>query len=341
MNDLPTLKRIKKRVDKINPDFCLGKHSLDFNDEDFFSERWNDLPVVFVLAESVPADESAQSLRIDGDYTFPKAFARRKYASAAGGAIRLFRLSNAFVTAVGENGTAFSAETLDGTLFRIAEALTQDFKDELSVFAFGQKAADAVNAYFTAKNKSRGKDDKKIRYKLCPLPAPSSSMSDDNRKYVLFGKPYKFLTAAGADCSAAMSEFLQTDGAARNKRTECGDCFDALASALKAAANLPKLVVKRKKSCRFIKSADILIETVAGAPDIAGNRTAKVICYCKNYSIASTSGVGFGYDADTQDFFIYDYTASSTVNYDELAAASPVFATLFDAFAEFAENNLC
>lgn len=329
MNDIPTLKRIKKRIDKLSADCVTGRHTLDFVDADAFAEPWWDSPVIFLFRGGTSDD---------GGENYADSFAHGKRISLAAAAIKLFRLSNAFVTSFCEKDC--STEKLDATLYKTAEALSQDFKDEIYLFAFGQHAADTANAYFAFKNKNRSKDDKKIRYKLCPLPAPDACLADDNRKYVLFGKMFKFLSAAGADCSAAVKDFLSTDSAARNKRVNLNEVYKELSAEFKSADGMSKLVIKPKKSCRFIKSADILIDVVAENDAVLGERLSQIVCYCKNYSVGSTNGAGFGYNTDTQEFFIFDYTRGECCSYEVLTEASPQFARLYGIFADYIERKL-
>lgn len=329
MNDIPTLKRIKKRVDKLTADCVKGKHSLDFVNPDEFGEPWFDRPVIFLFRGDT--EDS-------GGTEYTDTFSHRKKISLAKSAVKLFRLSNAFVTSFDADGC--TVEKLDLSLYKVAEALSQDFKDEIYIFAFGQHAADTANSYMAFKNKNRGKDDKKIRYKLCPLPSPTACIADDNRKYVLFGKMFKFLSAAGADCTSAVKEFLSSDSAAQNRRVNLRDIYEKLAAAFKSSDGMQNLVIKPKKSCRFIKSADILIDIAAEKDSVLDERLSSVACYCKNYSVSTTNGIGFGYNTDSQEYFIFDYTRGENRSYEQLAADCPEFARLYDIFTDYIERKI-
>lgn len=336
MNDISTLKRIKKRVNKLNADCCmLGRHSLDFVDADTLCEPWADNPVLFVF------DDGAAGKLDCGETPLPftEAFTRNAYGEAARTAIMLFRLSNAFVMSLAAGGE-LSVAALDNSLYKIAEALSQDFKDELLIFAFGQRAADTASEYLYAKNKARGKDDKKIRFRLCPLPLPSAAMGDENRKYVLFGKMYKFLTSADVDCSAAAADFLGTDSAARNRAANFGNAASALSSAFKKHADIPHLVVKTKRVRRFIKSANVLTEAVYEQNPVVGKRLTQITCFCKNFDCDALKGVSFGFNADSQDFFAFDYTAGEYLTCDALLARGDEIAKLYCVFADFVEGKL-
>ena len=312
MNDISTLKRIKKRVNKLNADCCmLGRHSLDFVDADTLCEPWADNPVLFVF------DDGAAGKLDCGETPLPftEAFTRNAYGEAARTAIMLFRLSNAFVMSLAAGGE-LSVAALDNSLYKIAEALSQDFKDELLIFAFGQRAADTASEYLYAKNKARGKDDKKIRFRLCPLPLPSAAMGDENRKYVLFGK------------------------AARNRAANFGNAASALSSAFKKHADIPQLVVKTKRVRRFIKSANVLTEAVYEQNPVVGKRLTQITCFCKNFDSDALKGVSFGFNADSQDFFAFDYTAGEYLTCDALLARGDEIAKLYCVFADFVEGKL-
>lgn len=214
-----------------------GAHALDFCEDMGVTpdDSWSDIPVLFLFENpSVQYDDQYEEhqgkcpakkwywLR-DGnkekDFSYPKYFRQGCYGDLVASLIRMFRLSNAYMTnfvkcsmndADGKHylGTAeYQTECIDicftSVLMEEIKILTDSCKKKLAVFAFSNRVYDLAQQYL-----SKIED---LKCSLCLLPHPASRMANEYRKYVLFSKVYKTLSNHDVCCKQALEEFQNSE----------------------------------------------------------------------------------------------------------------------------------
>lgn len=226
-----------------------GAHSLDFcasmgititpkNEND-----WNDIPVLFLFENpsiqygTLYQDQPIKNKKypaqqwywinkngyIKDDCVYPKYYKQLNYGGLIASLIKTFKLGNAYMT----NVIKCSMNTEDGqkslgTYYYhndciktcVNNILTEEVNilignnspKKLIIFAFGKQVYNLAINYLIPNPKL-----KEIECQLCLLPHPASRLSNDHRKYVIFGKVYKLLHLNGIDCHTALDEFLKND----------------------------------------------------------------------------------------------------------------------------------
>ena len=225
-----------------------GTHSLDFlksMDIDVNSGGWSDAPVLFLMEnpaaqirpwnkplfddthkdKKFPAQQwywiHKNGRKAEETY-YPKCFKQGEYGVLVAGLIRMFKLGNAYMTNLVKCGMNLPdgngylptsdynegciTKCIENVLQKEIEILTGHKSKELLVFAFGIEVNHLINSYLRKTG---------IKFKICLLPHPANRMANDYRKYVLFGKVYKFLSANNVGTKEAMNgaidEFLKND----------------------------------------------------------------------------------------------------------------------------------
>lgn len=220
-----------------------GAHALDFCESMGVEpdDSWNDIPVLFLFEN--PSlnyeiyDEAMEGCgkkcpaktwywihdgyKKDAPLAYPQYYRQGCYGGLVASLINTFKLRNAYMTnfvkcAMNDPegkrylGTAeYQDECVSNCFKKILseemKILTGDFQRELIVFTFGNQVYDLAQKYFAGQETMKGK------YTLCLMPHPANRLANEYRKYVVFGKVYKTLTNCGANCDAALKEFLNND----------------------------------------------------------------------------------------------------------------------------------
>lgn len=214
-----------------------GAHALDFCQRMGIEpdDTWNDIPVLFLFENpSVQYDDQYEEhggkcpaktwywLRGGNekkDFSYPRYFRQSCYGDLVASMIRMFKLSNAYMT----NFVKCSMNDEDGKhylgtveyqekcietcftniLLKEIEFLTDFYKKKLIVFAFSNRVYELAQKYLSKVVS--------LDCSLCLLPHPASRMANEYRKYVLFGKVYKTLSNNDVCCKEALEEFQKSE----------------------------------------------------------------------------------------------------------------------------------
>lgn len=345
----------------------LGKENdLDLGKEEdlnkyLLSNNWSDTPVLFLM------ENPAAQKKVGKDYIFafdkgdknpsqqwywiydgfrqtdleyPKYFKQNEYGTLIASLICMFKLANAYVTNLVKCGmnknngsdylptneyhSACIKTCYKEVLLKEIKCLAQA-KNNLIIFAFGNRVYSSITELM---NSCEDSFIKKLSYQICLLPHPANHLSNEYRKYVLFGKVYKLLSREqGAD--QALRMFLEKDN---NKfvsfKLNKNELIEKLKDAIKKTGRKESVNVLIKNKRNFENNRLNIFFTDYSLDKENYAEEIRIYVSDKN----NKKQLGFGFTIE-DDIWIWDY--EEDIYYNENEFKQMVNEEIFEAYKAF------
>lgn len=351
-------------VEKDNKKYNLryvshGAHSLDFCASMGIKPEndWNDIPVLFLFENpSIQYAELYQKQPIENkkypalqwywinkygynkdDCVYPKCYKQLNYGGLIASLIKTFKLGNAYMTNVikcsmntedGKKSLGTSYYHNDCIKTCVNNILTKevnilignDSSKKLIIFAFSKQVYNLAIKYLIPNLK-------KIECQLCLLPHPASRLSNDYRKYVIFGKVYKLLHLNKIDCHTALDEFLKNDTSFKVRSIDLSNIqsdLTILTKELQECAKKENYTLNSNGAKKLTKNNNLMIS-------IKGNN--ELICRFK----INERRFHFVYSNSYEDE-IYAWDEKEKKYFSELTNRDDIMDKLYKTFSQYIEK---